>query len=119
MDENRKKELKKVALGIYKGHIFTDMHCDSPEEVFKLFMLMSLTEDDSIIKGIKSGKISMVYEYMDKSLRWAINGKPMFLSCKFLNKEEKSLVMNYIEKLEEAEENVLEGDLKRKILKKN
>lgn len=110
MEKDKKEELKKIALGIYKGLIFTDMHCDSAEEVTKVFMPIALGDDNSIIKGIDSGEIAMIYEYMEKAGRWAINGKPMFVSCNYLNKEEKDIVMDYLKKLDEAEKSVLNGE---------
>jgi len=119
------RELKNIAKDIYDNKIFTDRHCvDNLLEVFTVLLLMGTTapfidpKDDSEIRenelydildrdieqkyyDLYINHIGMIYEHMDKASPMGINGYPMFLSAKFLNKKDAEKVMNYYSKYKE------------------
>ena len=110
-----KSELKKIALDLYKGHIFSDRNVpkgDShllPNIFMPLFFISKeqlvegseannkmdfITDGDSVNRAI-ADKFSFIYEYMDQASPMAINGYPMFTSFHHLNSEETKLMFEY------------------------
>jgi hypothetical protein len=99
------EELKEIALGIHKGHIFTDRHVRSAQELSLVFMPLIFLKEEQIDK-IKKEDIGMVYEYMDKAGPRSVNGMPCFMSMQMITEAEAKTVIGYVEKYREAEKTV-------------
>ena len=117
-------ELKTVAKDLYNGLIFTDRHC---EESILLSVFMPLIfmgphgGSSSDTSGQRDSKIydllerdiekkyyeefinniGMIYEYISQAGPMGINGKPTFMSCKFLTKEDTSKMFEYYDEYKE------------------
>lgn len=97
-------ELKKIAQALVNGHIFTDRHCASADEVTETFMLIALGG----LQLINVDTLGMIFEYMDKAGPMSVNGRPMFMSMHCLNKEDTKTVLGYARKIREATQAALE-----------
>jgi hypothetical protein len=109
------KELKQIAIDIHAGRIWTDRHCQNPDDITRVFMPLIFaladvekTEDkvEQLKRKVEKSKnrklleeAGMIFEYIDKAGPMAINGMPMFLSFHILNKEETVKVCKYYEKV--------------------
>lgn len=96
--------LKQLAIDIRAGQVFTDRHCRDVDELTSSFMVLLFLEDEKTIQAIKNA--GLVYEYLSEAGPRAINGRPMFFSCRVLSKEDASTVWEIVKKLEEAEKAV-------------
>ena len=91
------EEIKKLADDIYKGLIYTDSHIQNPSDVPRVFMPLLLLQKEHI-EEFEANPPGMIYEYMDKAGPMSVNGMPMFLSVRFLNKEDaKKVSAKYIQ----------------------
>lgn len=97
-------ELKQIAQALVNGHIFTDRHCRTSDEVAETFLIIALGG----LQRINIDTLGMVFEYMDKAGRMAVNGRPMFMSMHCLNKEDTKTVLEYVRKIREATQSALE-----------
>lgn len=95
-----REEIRKLALDMRQGVVFTDRQCKGENLLPMVFMPLALV---GIPKNLV-GKVGLVYEYMDKAGPRSINGMPMFFSCRFLIKANVPLLNEFIEKFKKAEE---------------
>jgi hypothetical protein len=100
-------ELKEIAMGIYKGEIWTDRHCNSARDVFSCFMVLGLG-GKKVAEQMESRKIGLVYEYMSKAGPRAINGMPCFFSCQMLTQNETNEMFIYYKKIKNAMDEIME-----------
>ena len=110
-EENRQKsnnELRKLAVDIFKGMVFTDRHVQIKEDVPRVFMPMALMGRQQV-EDFQKKSPGLIYEYMDKALPKSINGMPMFLSFRFLSIEETKKVFDFYTKIIDAVEKVEEN----------
>jgi len=94
------QELVKIAEDIHAGQIFTDRHIAPGvrQEMVPMIFLPIALADAKMAKRIKKDKPALVYEYLDKAGPRGINGYPIFMSCRFLNKEDNDKVWKaYVE----------------------
>ena len=94
------KELKKLAIDIHAGRVFTDRHCKS-EEAPSTFIPLFFMEPEALQKMIDK-EISLIYEYMTEAGPKTINGRPMFSSFHTLTKPEHEKMIKYFAKLEKT-----------------
>ena|SRR3990167_4761517 len=87
MDE----EIKRLAEDIYRGLVFTDMHVQNPNDMSTVFMPLIFLKEEQI-EEFKANPPGLIYEYMDKAGRMAINGMPVFWSFSMLNQEDAKKV---------------------------
>lgn len=80
-------EIADLVRALVNGSVFTGAQCP-PDMLASVFMVLGLGGTGDI----DPASIGMVYEYMDKAGEMAINGFPMFLSCKFVHKEDWAVV---------------------------
>ena len=88
------EELKKIAKDLIKEKIFTDRHCQDPEDIRKVFMLLSLMNKEQL-QDFQDKKPAFIFEYLDKANPRAINGMPSFFSMQYLNEEETEKMISY------------------------
>ena len=108
MENRSEEEIKQIALDLYHGKIFTDRHCQSPEEVSSSFLVLAFMEPADV-KKLQNDPPGMIFEYLHKAGPRAINGKPGFLSCEMLSPDDTKKVFAIYDKLKEAEKSVIEA----------
>jgi hypothetical protein len=120
-------ELKQIAKDIYNVDIYTDRHCQAHEITQSFMILMLMGPNGESSNDETSGKrdskilereieqkyyneylnqIGLVYEYWDKRSPMGINGKPIFMSCHFLSKEDTEKMFGFYETYIELRKNV-------------
>lgn len=96
------KDLKKLAIELRAGRIFTNRHLNRPEDfqqVFMVFMFM----DEKARKELFDNPPGLIYEYLTQATPLAINGQPIFFSARMLSIADTEKVFSMVKKLEEAE----------------
>lgn len=93
------EELKQIAKDLWAGKIFSDRHIPPGDSHMMLSVFMPFVfMDKKTLKDMQREKIDFVYEYLDKAGPRAINGMPMFMSCRILTKPETKKMFEYYEK---------------------
>lgn len=97
-------ELKRIALDINKGLVFTDKHIrEGDERLFgSIFMIYSLMDAEQL-EALKSAEIVTAFEYLEKAASNGVNGYPSFFSLQMLNRTDAEKMWRYYFKLQEAE----------------
>jgi hypothetical protein len=87
------EDLKKIAIDIANNKIFTSQHCpqDMIGNVFTLLMFGTLRQ-------YNISSIGLLYEYIDTAGPMCINGYPIFLSHRMLNKKDTRKVFRMVDK---------------------
>lgn len=96
--------LKKLAVDLRAGKIFTDRDVSPPDAIGMVFMPIVFME----MPKKEAEQVGLIYEYLDKAGPRSINGMPIFPSCRLLSKEDLTILCEYMKKLEQAERGVLE-----------
>jgi hypothetical protein len=95
-------EIKQIAKDLFHGKIFCDRHLKDGKDIEKVFAVIALGGADCIPEEDRDD-VGLIYEYLDKSSPVGINGKPMFFSFNYINKNDTLKVFDYYEKLKEME----------------
>jgi|TARA_Y100000034_G_C6910429_1_gene424495 hypothetical protein len=97
------KELKELAVDIFENKVFGTWAFRDDQEmeslmgmVFMPFLFMS-QEDKA---KLTAAKVHHIYEYYDQAGPRSINGKPIFMSMRFILDTEWVKIKKYVEKLE-------------------
>ena len=97
------EQLRQLCIDIYAGKVFTDRHCNSPQDIGMVFMVVGLgglNNDD---------EPEMIYEYLDKAGPRSVNGMPMFMSVNVMNRADfRAWLPMYIE-YEKAQQEFLDN----------
>ncbi len=99
------QEAKQLAEDMYKGLVFTDRHVQRKEDIPGVFMPLALM-DSKFVEELQKNPPGMIYEYMDKAGPMAMNGMPMFLSCRMISIDDAKKVFERYNKIREAIESV-------------
>lgn len=98
------EELKGVAKDLWAGRIFSDRHInslkDNPSVLGMVFMPMIFMDNKSR-KKLADLKVNFIYEYMNKASPRAVNGMPIFFSCRILTESETKKMFEYYEKFKQ------------------
>lgn len=94
------EELKKIAVDMYAGHIFSDRQCPDVESLRRIFPILNFM-DEKAIADVKKEEYVFCFEYMNES-RGTINGMPMFFSLRFLNQEDFDVMWGFYSRLTKA-----------------
>jgi hypothetical protein len=97
------EELKQIAKDLWAGKIFSDRNIPffgNSNILFSVFMPL-LFMDKKAIKSLQREKVNFIYEYLDKAGPRAINGMPMFMSCRVLVEPETKKMFEYYNKFKE------------------
>lgn len=82
-------EIKELALGVYRGEIFTDRHIRSSDASLLTSIFMPLGfMDDKTAKKVDEDKPVMFYAPLAGAMPRSINGYPFLPSVAYLNEEE-------------------------------
>ena len=100
------EELKQIAIDLRAGKIFSDRHCQSPEEVSMVFMVLMFL-DQKAIDEFKANPPGLIYEYLTEAGPRSVNGMPCFMSHRYLTVDDAKAMFDIAKKLEEAEKAVL------------
>ena len=97
------EDLKKLAVDFRSGKVFTDRDVNPSSMIGVIFMPIEFMK----LSKRNIEEIGLIYEYTSKAGSRALNGMPMFFSCRILHKKDFPILCEYVEKLEEAEKDVL------------
>ena len=100
------EELKQLALDYYKGLIFTDRQCRTPEDVRSVFMILVFINKKQI-EALQKKPPKLIFEYYSKATPMAVNGYPTFFSCSFLNEEEFNKFHEFFNKIKDSVDKVM------------
>jgi hypothetical protein len=95
------KEIRRLAIDIFKEKVFTSDMFNSQEECERMlpsvFMpFIFINKDDEFFTKIKEAKDVIVYEYYDKAAPRSVNGLPIFSSFCILLNEECELLRKFV-----------------------
>jgi hypothetical protein len=98
-----RQELRQLAIDTLSGQVFWDWHLTESEQKNQAGMIfMPLI----FMKPKEAAKLKRtafhVYEYLDKALPRSINGRPIFASMCYVNKEEWAIVVEIMTELKGA-----------------
>lgn len=99
-------EVKCIAVDLFHGRIFTDRQIANPGDAQMVFIPLALMKP-SQLKKLKSDPPGMIFEYLDKAGPHSINGMPVFFSCQMLSLEDAKAVLEFYNKLKDAEKAAL------------
>lgn len=94
--EHSEVDLKKIAMDIVDGHIFTDRSVDAGDgnilaSIFMPIALGAFAEESK--EDLE--QIGMIYEYMSEAGPRSINSYPMFMSFAMLSKPQTKQVADF------------------------
>lgn len=96
-------ELKKIAVALFGGQIFTTFHIRAGHEhLGKQIFMPALFLDDEAREKLHARKPHVFYEYLSEAGPLSINGYPIFTSMQMLVKEDWEIVVGMSKKMEEA-----------------
>jgi hypothetical protein len=98
------EEIKKLANDIYQGLVFTNRHIQNPDDLSRVFMSLNFLDEEQI-KKFNADMPGMIYEYMENAGPRSINGMPMFMSFRVLNREDAKKVHEKYIQIKKAVEN--------------
>lgn len=100
----KRGELKQVGIDMYHGSVFHTAMIRRVDEVPLVFVVLRFLTQEQLEKEAKDGVVAY-YEYINKALPRSINGMPMFVSCRKLNKDQNNVVLEaYRQEKERCEE---------------
>lgn len=95
------KELKQLAIDIVAGKVFTSAAIHESElksilpSVFMSIAFMGTRQREEFQKD----DIQFIYEYVNKAEQRSVNGYPIFMTCRMLNREDLERLMKYREEV--------------------
>jgi hypothetical protein len=95
------EELKKIALDLFNGDIFSDRQCQTPEDVKSSFMVLMFMDEENQ-RLWEEMEVDFIYEYMKEASPMGVNGRPMFMSCRALRKPETKKMFEFYNKIKET-----------------
>ena len=106
-------EIKKLAVDLKAGIVFTDRHIPEfdPRGLLVVFLPLSFLAEEQRgewVKNIEEERLGLVYEYLDKAGPRSVNGMPQFFSMRMIDTETATKVFAIYDKLVDAEDQVLE-----------
>ena len=107
------KELKQLSIEVYEGRVFTDRHCKTPDEISSSFMILALAGLDVLKErqreDLEKGD-GLIYEYVDKAMPMGVNGRPIFMSMRVLDKKDTDTMFEYYEKYKKLQDEFKDGE---------
>lgn len=98
--------IKKLAVDINAGRVFTSQHCKR-NEVRRVFPVLMFSERKELDRMVKDN-IVVVYEYLDQAAPMSANGLPIFFGARLLDKQDWKRLVACIKALKAAVKNVEE-----------
>lgn len=119
MGENQNKtysdeELKTLGIDLAENKIFSHFHIRESDRgmIGQIFMpiIFGALKDFS---DEQKKELGMIYEYFDKAGPSAINGYPIFSSCRLLRQSDTTKVLNYMEEYMKLKTQFLKPDVEQ------
>lgn len=104
------KEISRIALGIYKGDIFTSAQIRKNDDglLCQIFMpLLFLSEDGK--NEMKDHNAVLFYADVSEALPTSINGYPIFMSMFYLNNEDNDRLWKKYDSIK----NAIDGEIEK------
>lgn len=98
-------EIETLAWDFVAGKLFSNLHCEK-EETPQIFMLLSFL-DEGQIEAMRTAKIAFVYEYLSEAGPVSVNGRPSFLSARYLNEDDFDKLRTRVIALEEQKQQAI------------
>jgi hypothetical protein len=104
------EELKKFAVDLVDGRIFTSSMCHAPHEVGMVFLVVALgafykmAEED--IKNI-----GLIYEYYDRAGPGSVDGMPIFFTAQIMSVDDCKRAQIFLDEYRRVKENFFEPKL--------
>ena len=93
------KELKELAVGCYRGDVFTSFQVHNSQDLGMVFMPLMLMSP-VMKKDMVEDKPHMYYSWMKDAFPTGVNGYPCFGSVAHLNKRDPDKFMKYYKEIE-------------------
>lgn len=107
--EKSPEELLKLAHEFLANkHWTSEWHCKSLEDVKITFLIVGLLPKEAL-DYYERNDIAFFFEDFQKAGPRCVNGMPMFLSCQILNQNEFNQVRDFMKKIKEKDQTILEG----------
>jgi hypothetical protein len=103
------EDLKKIAVDLKEGRIFTDRHIQKEDGrmLSMVFMPIALGAFENVSKEDLEN-IGLIYEHLSEAGPRSCNGYPGSFSMHLLNRDDTARMFEWYDKLVEAEKTVLE-----------
>jgi hypothetical protein len=98
------EELKQIAVDLYDGKIFSDHHFRSDVDAQSMFGSVFMA---FILSNVSVKDIAFVYEYLDKAGTHSINGYPIFLSCRYLYKDDAKRMFGFYDEYKKLKDSFM------------
>jgi len=97
------KDLKQLAKDLLADKLFTTCHLRKGDEklVSSIFMPLMFI-DEKQRDEMEAEKVEVLFEYISEANPRSINGYPMFMTMRTMNKEEWEKVIEYHDKMKKA-----------------
>ena len=104
-------ELRRLAMDILDGRVYTDSHIPENEThaLGRVFMPLMFMDADAKAKFLEE-KPGMIYECLTEAGPRSCNGMPCFFSMKYTGIEDAKKVWAYYREFKEAKEKALKGN---------
>jgi len=102
-----RQKLLELARDFRAGHVFTDRHLRSLDDLTMVFMPL-IFADQSLLDRLAQEPPGMFYEHLSQAGPRSVNGYPCFFSVKALSIDDTSALMAMIKTLESAEKMAME-----------
>ena len=100
-----KEEIKKLALAMYRGEIFTSMQVKEPSMLSMVFMVLMFMDEVQQRELIASGVVHFYAEMKDAGPR-SVNGYPCFFGASTLTAEDASALIDQYNKIVKTMEEI-------------
>jgi len=107
-------ELRQLAVDIVSGLVFTSAHIREEDlnNLLGMVFMPILFMDEHSRKELVANEIHTIYEYYSEAGPRAINGKPIFMSCRMLNRTDSQKVWSMMKRFEKKTTDFLDGESK-------
>lgn len=108
-------QIKALALDVYNGLVFTSDHVPESDTslIRSIFLPWSLVSPDQLREWYEQNRPYLLYEYYTEAQERSINGYPVFMSVRYLDKIEYESFIRYyqttISVMDEARRRIMEG----------
>ena len=97
-DRLTEDDMKTLARDWVEGRVFTNRDIKEDNMIRSVFMLIGLGG----FGDVDTSKIGMIYEYLSEAGERSVNGYPMFMSVRFVHKEDMKPLFEMCQKIDTA-----------------
>jgi hypothetical protein len=107
------EELKKLAVDIEDGLVFTNLHLKDKLRLKSVFMLLNFFTKEQM-KKLEEEKVGLIFEYLGEAGPIAMDGLPSFFTVRFLNESDTEKLSKYAKEYKNHKESFLEKETRNK-----